>query len=325
MTKSLEQLTNLVSKDIVKVNEVIISSMQNHVALIPQLAQHIIASGGKRLRPALVIASAKLCGYNGDRHINLAACVELIHTATLLHDDVVDESSLRRGNQTANDIWGNKASVLVGDFLFSRSFQLMVKDGSLKTLKILSDASAIIAQGEVLQLETSNNLNTTINQYIEVVSSKTAELFSAAFELGAVVAETPQHEKILREAGLSLGIAFQIIDDTLDYVAEQQSLGKTVGDDFREGKITLPIIFAFERSDEQEKLFWHKTLENQEINENDLEQAINIITKYDAIADSMSVAQKYCDIAYNIIAEFPDSAEKSAILSTIDFCKNRTY
>ena len=325
ITKPLEKLGALVKQDMQRVNEVIITNLENDVALIPQLARHIIAAGGKRLRPALTVASAKLCGYTGDRHIKLAACVELIHTATLLHDDVVDESSLRRGNPTANDIWGNKASVLVGDFLLSRAFQLMVSDGSLKVLKILSDASAIIAEGEVLQLTTANNLETTVEQYIKVVSCKTATLFAAAFELGAVVSEKEPYEAILRQAGLSLGIAFQIIDDTLDYVAQQATLGKSVGDDFREGKITLPVIFAYERGTEEEKCFWKRTLEDQNILENDLETAMHYMHKYDAVNDSIAVAEQYCNQANDIIGKFPESPERAALLETIAFCKDRAY
>lgn len=321
----LASLQNLVQSDIELVNQLIFKNLDNEVALIPQLASHLIASGGKRLRPALTIASAKLCGYEGERHITLAACVELIHTATLLHDDVVDESALRRGESTANEIWGNKASVLVGDFLLSKSFQLMVSDGSIKVLKILSDASAIIAEGEVLQLSTANNLETTLEQYIKVVESKTATLFAAAFELGAIVGEKPEKEKILSEAGLSLGIAFQIMDDILDYSSEQVVLGKSIGDDFREGKVTAPIIFAYQKSDEAEKSFWKRTLEKQEISDGDLETAISIINKYDAINQSTQLAKDYCDNSYKIISQFPDSTPKTAILDTINFCRDRVY
>jgi len=323
--KELALLQELVQDDMLRVNQRILQSLENGVALIPQLASHLIASGGKRLRPALTIASAKLCNYQGERHIGLAVCVELIHTATLLHDDVVDESALRRGEATANEIWGNKASVLVGDFLFSKTFQLMVSDGSLNVLKILSDASAVIAEGEVMQLGTANNLSTTLEQYIQVVESKTATLFAAAFELGAVVAEQPEKEAPLRQAGLSLGIAFQIMDDILDYSAKQSTLGKTVGDDFREGKITAPIIFAYQQSNESEKAFWHKTLEEQIIEENDLTTAMQIIKKYNAITASSQLAEKYCEQAVKSLGVFPDTREKQAILETIAFCQNRLY
>ncbi|NJM93119.1 MAG: polyprenyl synthetase family protein, partial [Rhodospirillaceae bacterium] len=230
--------------------------MQSPVALIPQLAGHIIAAGGKRLRPMLTLAAAQICGYQGLGHIRLATAVEFIHTATLLHDDVVDESDLRRGETSANVLWGNKASVLVGDFLFSRAFQLMVADGSLRILEILCGASAKIAEGEVLQLMTSNDTATTEQAYLEVIKGKTAILFSAACEVGAVLADRPKREQeSLASFGLNLGIAFQLIDDALDYSAKQEALGKKIGDDFREGKITLPVILAFLRGEETEREF----------------------------------------------------------------------
>src|SRR5690242_6312919 len=243
---SLDPLTELVRHDLGAVNALILERMQSTVALIPQLAGHIIAAGGKRLRPMLTLATARLCGYRGGRrHVALAAAVEFIHTATLLHDDVVDASDLRRGLATANAVWGNKPSVLVGDFLFSRAFQLMVEDGSLKVLDILSSASAVIAEGEVLQLVTSNDTETTEESYLAVIQAKTAQLFAAASRIGAVLADRPSAEEQALEAyGRSLGIAFQLVDDMLDYSAEQAELGKTVGDDFREGKITLPVVLA---------------------------------------------------------------------------------
>jgi octaprenyl-diphosphate synthase len=324
-TTPLVKLQSLVKSDLARVDQVILSHIDSGVPLIPRLARHIIAAGGKRLRPGLVLLCAKLCGYAGARHIQLAACVEFIHTATLLHDDVVDESALRRGSATANEVWGNKASVLVGDFLLSRAFQLMVSDGSLKVLKILSDASAIIAQGEVLQLTTANNPETTKQQYLDVITAKTATLFAAACELGAVVADKTQQEAALREAGLSLGIAFQIIDDALDYVAEQVTLGKSVGDDFREGKVTLPVILAYARSDASERAFWKRTIEDQTMQDGDFEQAMNIINKYHGIKESIALAENYCNTARSLIAPFPASMEKEALLETIDFCTQRAY
>jgi len=314
-----------VREDLARVDQVILANIDSGVPLIPKLARHIIAAGGKRLRPALTLLSAKLCGYSGQRHIHLAACVEFIHTATLLHDDVVDESVLRRGNATANDVWGNKASVLVGDFLLSRAFQLMVSDGSLQVLKILSDASAVIAQGEVLQLSTANNPETTQEQYLEVITAKTATLFSAACELGAVVSERHEEEERLRKAGLDLGIAFQIMDDALDYAASQATLGKTVGDDFREGKITLPVIFAYERGNAKEQAFWKRTLEAQDMRDGDLDHAIDIINKHQSISESIALAETYCDSARAQLAHFPAGAEKDALLETIDFCTQRAY
>ncbi len=221
------------------------SRVKSEIPLIHNIASHIIASGGKRIRPALTLISAQLCGYEGARHIALAAAVEFIHTATLLHDDVVDESKVRRGLATANEVFGNKASILVGDFLLSQAFQLMVADGSLKVLKILSDAAAVIAKGEVMQLMTEGEPETTIQKYLQVISSKTAILFASACELGAVVAGQDGCEERLREFGIYIGIAFQLTDDALDYTADESKLGKTVGDDFREGKVTLPVILAY--------------------------------------------------------------------------------
>ena len=324
---SLNSLHALVRDDLVRVNEVIMENLGTSVPLIPQLAHHIITGGGKRLRPALMLISTRLCQYrDGARHIALAACIELIHTATLLHDDVVDESALRRGNITANEIWGNKASVLVGDFLLSRAFQIMVKDGSLTALGILSDASAVIAQGEVMQLTTANNLETlTRQQYLDVITAKTAALFASACELGAVVADRQEKRDILRETGLALGIAFQIMDDTLDYAAEQQTLGKSVGDDFREGKVTLPVILAYSAGTQAERKFWQRTLEQQQYGEGDMEQALEIIRKHDAITQSIALAENYCETARRLISGFPATPEKSALLETVDFCAQRAY
>ncbi len=322
---TLDRLQSLVRKDLASVDQVILSHIDSGVPLIPKLARHIIAAGGKRLRPALTLLSAKLCGYSGERHVHLAACVEFIHTATLLHDDVVDESALRRGSATANEVWGNKASVLVGDFLLSRAFQLMVSDGSLKVLRILSNASAVIAQGEVMQLTTANNPQTTEQEYLEVITAKTATLFAAACELGAVVSAQEDKEDVLRAIGLALGIAFQIMDDTLDYVAEQATLGKSIGDDFRDGKVTLPVILAYARGTTEEQQFWTRTLEDQAIEEGDLEKAMKIINKYRAITDSITLAESYCESARKLLAPFPQSPEKDALLETIDFCTQRAY
>jgi octaprenyl-diphosphate synthase len=294
--------------------------------LIPQLAGHIVVAGGKRLRPMLTLAAAKLCGYTGERHIGLAACVEFIHTATLLHDDVVDDSELRRGDATANAIWGNKPSVLVGDCLFSRSFELMVKDGSLRVLEILSNAAAVIAEGEVLQLITSNDTTTSEATYLEVISAKTAKLFAAAAELGAVIAERPEVEaEALESYGRNLGIAFQLVDDALDYSAREATLGKTVGDDFRDGKITLPVVLAFRRGDETERKFWRRTLEDGPQKESDLERAISLMDEHDALVDAIERARHYGAVARDALGLFPDSAEKRALIEAIDFCIDRVH
>lgn len=323
---ALNTLFGLVEDDLGRVNDAILRRMESPVALIPQLAGHLIASGGKRLRPMLTLAAARLCGYDGERHIQLAACVEFIHTATLLHDDVVDESDLRRGVDTANSIWGNKSSVLVGDFLFSRSFELMVEDGSLPVLAILSRASSVIAEGEVLQLTTANDTDTTEDQYLEVISAKTAALFAAACRIGAVVAERPKpEEKALESYGKNLGIAFQLIDDVLDFSARQADLGKTVGDDFRDGKITLPIVLAFRRGSDKERAFWRRTLEDMEQEAPDLDEASRLLNKYNALEDTITRARHYGAMARDALGLFPDSPEKDALIGIVDFCIERAY
>lgn len=324
--KGIESLAALVADDLRAVNRLILERMHSPVSLIPQLAGHIVAAGGKRLRPILTLASTQLCGYQGRRHVSLAACVEFIHTATLLHDDVVDQSNLRRGSSTANALWGNQPSVLVGDFLFSRAFQLMVADGSLKVLKILSDASAVIAEGEVHQLMTANDTRTTENDYLQVVASKTAALFAAACQIGAVVAERPEAEETaLQEYGRNLGIAFQLVDDILDFSARQAELGKTVGDDFREGKITLPVILAFQRGDAGERAFWRRCLEELEQTDTDLDHAIALMTHHEALGDAMALAQQYGADAREALSVFPDSVVRRELFDLIDFCVERRY
>lgn len=323
---SLEPLIELVADDLTAVNELIVQRMDSPVALIPQLAGHIVAAGGKRMRPVLTLAAARMCGYTGTRHLALATCVEFIHTATLLHDDVVDESDLRRGRASANSVWGNKASVLVGDFLFSRSFELMVEDGSLEVLAILSNASAVIAEGEVMQLLTTNDTETSETAYLEVVKAKTAQLFAAACRLGAVVAErSPVEEEALDTYGMNLGIAFQIIDDVLDYSAKQATLGKSIGDDFKEGKISLPVILAFRRGDDEDRAFWRRTLEDLEQTEGDLEHAIHLMEKHKALDDSVERARHYGAIARDALGIFEDGAYKTAFNELIDFCIERAY
>ncbi len=323
---SLTPLMTLVAEDLRAVNELIIRRMDSPVAMIPQLAGHVVAAGGKRLRPMLTLAAAHMCGYEGTRHIALAACVEFIHTATLLHDDVVDDSELRRGLATANAVWGNKASVLVGDFLFSRSFELMVEDGSLEILAILSRASSLIAEGEVLQLITTNDTETGETAYLDVITAKTAELFAAACRIGAVIPGRPKvEEDALETFGMNLGIAFQLIDDVLDYSAKQATLGKTVGDDFREGKITLPVVLAFRRGDEGERAFWRQTLEDLEQGPDDLKLAIELMERHDALADTVERARHYGAIARDALGIFTDSPEKAALVDLIDFCIERAH
>mgnify|MGYP002073822234 FL=1 len=322
----LAALRQLVGDDMRAVNALILERMQSSVPLIPQLAGHIVAAGGKRLRPMLTLAAARLCGYDGAHHIGLAACVEFIHTATLLHDDVVDESDLRRGLPTANAVWSNQASVLVGDFLFSRAFQLMVEARSLEVLRILSNAAATIAEGEVLQLTTANDPETSEDAYLEVIRGKTAALFAAAARVGAVIAERPEAEaEALDQYGLHLGMAFQLLDDVLDYSARQATLGKSVGDDFREGKVTLPIILAFRRGTAEERRFWRRVLADLDQQEGDLAHAIALMERHRALAETVSRARAHVERACEALAPFPPRREKQALLDLAAFCAERAY
>jgi octaprenyl-diphosphate synthase len=324
--KGLEALRQFVGDDMEKVNAVILDKMQSDVALIPQLASHIIAAGGKRLRPMLTLAAAQLCGYREERHVALAACVEFIHTATLLHDDVVDESDLRRGNATANAVFGNQASVLVGDFLFSRAFELMVADGSLEVLGILSRASAVIAEGEVMQLITTNDTETTEDAYLDVISSKTAALFAAAARVGGVVADASRPEvEALDSYGRNLGVAFQLVDDALDYSAHKATLGKSIGDDFKEGKITLPVLLAFRRGAEEDRVFWRRCLEKLEQDDGDLEHALDLMARHNALTDTIERARHYGARARDALGIFSDGALKSAMIDAIEFTIERAY
>jgi octaprenyl-diphosphate synthase len=323
---SLDALKSYVADDLKAVNQLILRRLDSQVDLVPQLAGHIIVAGGKRLRPLLTLGAAKLCQYTGDRHISLATCVEFIHTATLLHDDVVDESHLRRGQETANALFGNQASVLVGDFLFSRSFEIMIEDGSLDVLRILSHASSIIAEGEVLQLMTTNDTQTSEDTYLEVIKAKTAQLFAAACRIGAVVSDRPRiEEEALESYGMNLGIAFQLIDDVLDYSAKQATLGKSIGDDFKEGKISLPVILAFRRGDEIEREFWHRTLEKLDQNEDDFAHALHLMEKHGALKDSVERARHYGAIARDSLGIFKDGPIKVIFGDLIDFCIERAH
>jgi len=300
--------------------------MESPVILIPQVAGHIIGAGGKRLRPMLTLATARMCGYDGDRHIGLAACVEFIHTATLLHDDVVDDSDLRRGSASANAVWGNKSSVLVGDFLFSRAFELMVKDGNLDVLRILSEASSVIAEGEVLQLVTANDTETTEGDYLEVIRSKTAKLFAAACEIGPVVAGRTQEEwNALNSFGYNIGMAFQLVDDVLDYSARQATLGKTVGDDFRDGKITLPVVLAFEGANEEERCFWRRTMEDLEQKKGDFRRAVTLLENSRALSSTIDRAHEFGMRASQDLDIFPKSVFKTALLEAVDFAIRRKF
>ena len=321
---ALSRLVALVADDLQACNRTIVANMNSEVALIPQLAAHLVAAGGKRIRPLLTLASARMCGYQGERHIDLAACVEFIHTATLLHDDVVDESLLRRGLASANAVFGNKASVLVGDFLFARAFELMVKDGSLKVLAILARASATIAEGEVLQLQTQNDLSTDEIRYLDVIRGKTAALFAAACEVGAVVSDRPAAEaQALADYGTHIGMAFQLVDDALDYAADQATLGKTVGDDFREGKITLPVLTAYAAGNEEQRSFWRRTIEDSEQTDPDLDRAMQLIAECNAIGVTLARAAAFAEAAKSALQIFPASVYRESLEAVADYTVNR--
>ncbi|MBF0135148.1 MAG: polyprenyl synthetase family protein [Magnetococcus sp. DMHC-1] len=322
----LNRLRELIGPDLEQTNALIRQHLDSEVELIPTLGTHLIESGGKRLRPILTLLSARLFGYQGTAHALLAAVIEFIHTATLLHDDVVDKSNTRRGIATANSVWGNKAPVLVGDFLFSRSFQLLVSHGNLKILQIIADTCAIISEGEVLQLVASNDLKTTEDKYMAVVSSKTASLFSAACQIGPVLANRPEDDvERMAKFGTCLGIAYQVVDDTLDYAATVEKLGKTIGDDFQEGKITLPVIHAYANATPEERAFWVQTIEKGQIAPGSLEQAITMIRQRGALHYSMERARSFAKAAKAHLEPCPSSPEKEALTMLADFSVDRSF
>jgi octaprenyl-diphosphate synthase len=325
-TPSLDAMIQLVAPDLNHVNSVILERMQSDVALIPELAGHLIAGGGKRMRPMLTLACARLLDYPGTRHHKLAAAVEFIHTATLLHDDVVDGSGLRRGKRTANVIWGNPASVLVGDFLFSRSFELMVEDGSLKVLRILSRASAVIAEGEVDQLTAQRRIDTSEDHYLDIISAKTAALFAAACRIAAVVAEQDEEiEQALDCYGRNLGIAFQLVDDAIDYSSDAATMGKGVGDDFRDGKVTLPVILAYARGSEADRSFWRHAIEGQRAADDDLVHATQLLRSSRAFDDTIERARLYGQRAIDALGPFPGGKAKAALVEAVEFAVARAY
>lgn len=322
----VDELIRLTRDDMERVNTIILDRTISNVDLIPQLSQHLISSGGKRLRPMLTVACGNLCGHQGTKHLTLAASVEFLHTATLLHDDVVDESDMRRGKVTARHMWGNEASVLVGDFLLGQSFKMMVEVGDMDALRVLSNAAAVIAEGEVMQITTARRLTTTEDDYLSVIGAKTAALFSAAAEVGAVAAQRPQEEwAALRSYGRNLGLAFQLADDALDYSGSEAELGKAVGDDFREGKITLPIVLAYRRGSDKDRAFWERTLGAGEQTGDDLAEAIKTLKDRDAIADTLDRARHYGAIAVDALGIFPSSELKSALVDLVGFAINRTH
>jgi octaprenyl-diphosphate synthase len=323
---SLTPLADLVASDMERVNTTILSRTGSEVTMIPEVANHLISSGGKRLRPMLTLAMAKLAGYTGDGHIKFAAAVEFMHTATLLHDDVVDESDMRRGKLAARMLWGNEASVLVGDFLLGQAFKMMVEVGNLPALGILSSAAAVIAEGEVMQLATAKNTAANEDEYLAVIRAKTAELFAAACEVGpALAAREKAEQAACRSFGMNLGVAFQLIDDALDYGGKSAKLGKNVGDDFREGKITLPVVLSFRRGSESERRFWNRTLGEGDVRDGDLDMAVSLMAKYHAIEDTVGRAQHYGAIAKDALALVPPSAIKQALEEAVSFCIARAH
>jgi octaprenyl-diphosphate synthase len=323
---TINRLVDRAAPDMERVNAEILTRTGSEVTMIPEVANHLISSGGKRLRPMLTLAMASLTGYSGDGHIKLAAAVEFMHTATLLHDDVVDESDLRRGKPAARMLWGNEASVLVGDFLLGQAFKMMVEVGSMRALDILSIAAAVIAEGEVMQLAAAKNTATTEDEYLAVIRAKTAELFAAACEVGPALTNRPKAEAAAcRSFGMNLGIAFQLVDDVLDYGGKSAKLGKNVGDDFREGKITLPVVLSFRRGSESERSFWIGALERGEVTDSDLETALGLMTKHRALEDTIKRAQHYGAIARDALALFPASEMKQALEEAVDFCTARTH
>ena len=322
----IQKLLSLIENDFKKVNQIINEQVISHVDRIPEVSNHIIKLGGKRLRPILTLTTSKMCGYNEDMHINLAAAVELMHTATLLHDDVVDDSDLRRGKSTSHIVWDNKSSILVGDFLLGKAFQLMVETKSIDCLKNLSNASAKIAEGEVMQLIASDNIKTTEDRYMGIIEAKTAELFSTACVVSALITKSNDEEiNALTSFGKNLGIAFQLKDDALDYIGNKNSLGKNTGNDFLEGKVTLPVILAYRRGNNKERKFFEDIFNNRIRNKDLLKKAIKIINHYGTIEDTLSKAYQHGRVAKDALAIFPNTEFKDALMKLVDFSIIRTH
>ena len=321
VAKPLDRLAALLAHDMGAVDALIRTRMESrHAPRIPEVTAHLVEAGGKRLRPLLTIAAARLLGYEGTHHQLLAATVEFIHTATLLHDDVVDESRQRRGRPTANLLWDNKSSVLVGDYLFARSFQLMTETGNMRVMSILSNASAVIAEGEVLQLTAAQDLRTTEEIYLQVVRGKTAALFSAATEVGGVIAGgTDAQVQALYDYGDALGIAFQIVDDILDYSGATETIGKNVGDDFRERKLTLPVIKAVARADADERAFWQRTIEKGDQQDGDLERAMAILGRHGAIDAARADALAWAARGRSALEALPEGEIRGLLAELAEF------
>ncbi len=330
--KIISELSEICKQDLVSVNTIILDKLDSNVPLVQEVAKYLILSGGKRLRPLLTVSSFHMVNNNikqkenSINHIGLAAAVEFIHAATLLHDDVIDESKQRRGKPTANEKWKNKTSVLVGDFLFSRAFQLMTKYGNSKTLKILADTSVIISEGEVLELANDKNLEINEDIYFDVVNAKTASLFSAASQVGAISANASNAEiNALKSFGTNFGMTFQLVDDAIDYSSNKKILGKNTGDDFKEGKITLPIILAYGRSNDIEKQFWKRTISNLEQENGDFDKALEIINKYQCIEDTIKRANHFSNVAIDSIDLFKDNQFKKKLVSLVSTSISRIY
>ena len=324
--KKFDDLKQLVVSDLKSVDDLIKDKIKNKINYIPKVAGHLVKNGGKRIRPMICLACAKLTNYKGKKHINLSACIEFIHAATLFHDDVIDESEKRRGLKTANNIWGNKSSVLVGDFLLSKSFELMTEVENIKILKILSKTSSIIIEGEILQMLSNRNIATTEDEYLNIIKSKTAQLFATSSKINSYLTSDPnKYKNALDSFGMNVGIAFQLIDDLLDYKAIEKDLGKMVGDDFKEGKITLPIILALRRSSYNEKIFWKKTIQDGQIGPGDFEKACSILKKRKILDDIYLRAKHYGAIAKDALGIFKNSKEKKILLNIVSFVIERNF
>jgi octaprenyl-diphosphate synthase len=327
INNSYLELKNLVGNKLNNVNQQIKHKLASEINLIHKMTEHHLKSGGKRIRPLLTLASAKLCGYlDGDRDINLAACVELIHSATLLHDDVIDSSNVRRGAKTSNAIWGNQSSILVGDYLLSRCFEMMVEDGSLEILKLLSSTSSKIAQGEVMQLEHKGEVDILEETYFNIINLKTASLFAAATRVGACLTNKNKKEKdALESYGKNLGLAFQIADDALDYFSTKKIFGKEIGKDFYEGKTTLPLIIIFQRANNEERSFLIETFKKKKRNEDDFSETLALINKYKAVQATFKRAEYFVNVSHDVLGIFEDSMEKKVLQNLTDFSINRSF
>ena len=324
--KDFSQLKSLVNKDLIKVNSLIKKKLINNIPFIQKVSEHLFDAGGKRIRPMLCLAAGKLCDYNEKNIIELAACVEFIHTATLLHDDVIDNSKKRRGISTAHEIWGNKSSVLVGDFLLSKSFELMVNIEQTKVLKLLSQTASILIKGEISQLLSNNDISITEDDYLEVIKAKTSKLFATSCEIAALIADKPKiYSNALNSYGMNLGMTFQMIDDLLDYKSIENYTGKKIGNDFTEGKVTLPIILAYHRGNNTERKFWIKTIKNSEQKKGDFEKACDYLNKRNILNDIFTRAKHYGHVAKDALEIFPNKKEKKILLELIDFTLNRNF